>query len=235
MCLAIPGEVVAVHDDRPDLATVDVSGVRRRINIGLLGDDRPEPGEWVLIHVGFAMSTIDEHEARATLEFLESIGQSYADEVAALRDRLGPDPLRSDADPDRAWRRISRSRTSIAALLMDQKVLAGVGNVYRAEVLFRHGIPPHTPGRELGEQLWKLIWDDLVELMADGVRVGRIDTVRPEHEPEVMGRPAREDRHGGEVYVYRRAGAPCLVCGTPVSTEELSGRKLYWCPVCQAG
>ena len=84
MCLAIPGEVVEILDDRPDLATVDVSGVRRRINIGLLGDERPEPGEWVLIHVGFAMSTIDEHEARATLEFLESIGQSYADEVAAL-------------------------------------------------------------------------------------------------------------------------------------------------------
>jgi len=157
------------------------------------------------------------------------------DEVDSLRGRLGPDPLRADADPEQAWQRIQRSRTSIAALLMDQKVLAGVGNVYRAEVLFRHGIPPHTPGRELGEQLWKLIWDDLVELMADGVRVGRIDTVRPEHEPEAMGRPAREDRHGGEVYVYRRAGAPCLVCGTPVSTEELSGRKLYWCPVCQAG
>ncbi|GAA4837844.1 HypC/HybG/HupF family hydrogenase formation chaperone [Saccharopolyspora rosea] len=84
MCLAIPGEVVEILDDRPDLATVDVSGVRRRINIGLLGDDRPEPGEWVLIHVGFAMSTIDEQEARATLEFLENIGQSYADEIAAL-------------------------------------------------------------------------------------------------------------------------------------------------------
>lgn len=156
------------------------------------------------------------------------------DEVAALRDRLGPDPLRADAEPERAWARISRSRSSIAALLLDQAVLAGAGNVYRAEVLFRHGIPPYTPGRELGERAWKLIWTDLVELMADGVRVGRIDTVRPEHEPAAMGREPRQDRHGGEVYVYRRAGAPCLVCGTPIATAGLSGRNLYWCPVCQS-
>ncbi|GAA4613563.1 Fpg/Nei family DNA glycosylase [Saccharopolyspora hordei] len=157
------------------------------------------------------------------------------EEVAALRARLGPDPLRADADPERAWARISRSRSSIAALLMDQEVLAGVGNVYRAEVLFRHGIPPRTPGRELAREQWELIWADLVELMADGVRVGRIDTVRPEHTPEATGRPPRQDRHGGEVYVYRRAGMPCLVCGTPVATADLAGRKLYWCPTCQPG
>lgn len=156
------------------------------------------------------------------------------DEVARLRSRLGPDPLRDDADPERAWERISRSRTSVAALLMDQKVLAGVGNVYRAEVLFRHGIPPHVPGRELPRRHWESIWADLVELMAYGVRVGRIDTVRPEHEPEATGRAPRQDRHGGEVYVYRRAGQPCLVCATPVTGADLAGRKLYWCPSCQA-
>ena len=156
------------------------------------------------------------------------------DEVAALRSRLGPDPLRDDAEPDRAWDRISRSRTSIAALLLDQKVLAGAGNVYRAEVLFRHGIPPYPPGKALDRKPWDLIWDDLVELMAGGVRSGRIDTVRPEHEPEVTGRAPRQDRHGGEVYVYRRANQPCLVCGAIVATADLTGRKLYWCPGCQA-
>ncbi|MEV4643815.1 DNA-formamidopyrimidine glycosylase family protein [Saccharopolyspora sp. NPDC049357] len=155
------------------------------------------------------------------------------DEVAAVRDRLGPDPLRTDAEPERAWARISKSRTSIAALLMDQKILAGVGNVYRAEVLFRHGIPPMTPGRDLGRQRWDLIWADLVELMADGVKVGRIDTVRPEHLPEATGRAPRQDRHGGEVYVYRRAGMPCLICGDGVLTTDLAARKLYWCPTCQ--
>ena len=154
-------------------------------------------------------------------------------EADARRDRLGPDPLRGDADPEYSWQRVSRSRTSIAALLMDQTVLSGVGNVYRAEVLFRHGIAPATPGRSLGRERWDVIWDDLVALMADGVRIGRIDTVRPEHEPEVTGRAPREDRHGGEVYVYRRAGQPCLVCATPVALAELSARKLYWCPSCQ--
>src|ERR1043165_6706478 len=72
-----------------------------------------------------------------------------ADQVAALRARLGPDPLRRDADPEKAWKRISRSRVPLASLLLDQAVIAGVGNVYRAEVLFRHGIPPLVPGREL--------------------------------------------------------------------------------------
>jgi hydrogenase expression/formation protein HypC len=84
MCLGIPGEVVEILDDRPDLAKVDVSGVRRAINIGLLEDEQLEPGDWVLIHVGFALSKIDEQEAKAALDFLEGIGQAYADELAAL-------------------------------------------------------------------------------------------------------------------------------------------------------
>jgi endonuclease-8 len=154
-------------------------------------------------------------------------------EVAVLRSRLGPDPLRHDAAPEQAWQRISRSRTSIAALLMDQKVLAGVGNVYRAEVLFRNGIPPAVPGTELSKRHWDHVWSDLVELMAAGVGTGRIDTVRPEHAPAATGRAPRRDRHGGEVYVYRRAGQPCLVCATPIAATELAGRKLYWCPTCQ--
>ncbi|OXM66202.1 MULTISPECIES: Fpg/Nei family DNA glycosylase [Amycolatopsis] len=155
------------------------------------------------------------------------------DEVDAIKARLGPDPLRRDARPDEAWQRISASRTSIAALLMDQSVISGVGNVYRAEVLFRHRINPMVPGRALDHVQWKEMWTDLVALMRKGVRIGRIDTVDDEHLPEVTGRAPRQDRHGGEVYVYRRTGQPCLVCGTPVAHTELAGRNLYWCPVCQ--
>jgi endonuclease-8 len=155
------------------------------------------------------------------------------EQVDAIKAKLGPDPLRRDARPERAWRRISSSRTSLAALLMDQSVLAGVGNVYRAEVLFRHGVAPMLSGRSLDAALWQDIWDDLVALMRDGVRTGRIDTVAHEHLPEVTGRAPRQDRHGGEVYVYRRAGQPCLVCGTEVAHKELAGRNLYWCPACQ--
>jgi len=86
MCLGIPGEVIEFLPEQPDLARVNVSGVRRVINVGLLSDEPPVPGEWVLIHVGFALSKIDEAEATAALEFLEGIGQAYEDELAALRD-----------------------------------------------------------------------------------------------------------------------------------------------------
>jgi endonuclease VIII len=154
-------------------------------------------------------------------------------EVASVLARLGPDPLRRGADPNRAWSKISRSRAPLATLLMDQSVLAGVGNVYRAELLFRHRLDPLLPGRDLRVDQWAALWSDLVELMADGVRRGRIDTVRPEHDPIRMGRAPRQDRHGGEVYVYRRAGAPCLVCGTAIVTARHAARKLYWCPRCQ--
>ncbi|SFB56926.1 hydrogenase expression/formation protein HypC [Amycolatopsis marina] len=86
MCLGIPGEIIEINRDQPDLAKVSVSGVKRTINIGLLEDDPPLPGDWILIHVGFALSKIDESEAQAVLDFLEGIGQSYEDELAALRD-----------------------------------------------------------------------------------------------------------------------------------------------------
>ena len=116
---------------------------------------------------------------------------------------------------------------------MDQKVLAGVGNVYRAEVLFRHRIHPLRPGATLRRGQFQAMWDDLVELMDEGVRTGRIDTVRPEHTPEAMGREPRRDDHGGEVYVYRRTGQPCLVCGTAVRTAVLVGQQSVLVQQCQ--
>ncbi|MFC8125363.1 Fpg/Nei family DNA glycosylase [Streptomyces sp. NPDC057302] len=158
------------------------------------------------------------------------------EEKQAIHDRLGPDPLRDPDDPDdpdKAYRRIARSRTTIAALLMDQKVIAGVGNVYRAEVLFRHGIDPYTQGKDIEPAQWTAMWEDLVALMREGVRLNRIDTVRPEHLPEAMGRPPRVDDHGGEVYVYRRATMPCHICGGEIRTADLAARNLFWCPACQ--
>ena len=88
MCLGIPGEVIEFLPDQADLARVNVSGVRRIINVGLLADEKVEPGDWVLIHVGFALSKIDEAEAAAALEFLEGIGQAYEDELTALRESM---------------------------------------------------------------------------------------------------------------------------------------------------
>jgi hydrogenase expression/formation protein HypC len=86
MCLGIPGEVIEILADRPDLAKVDVSGVKRAINIGLLEGEEIKPGDWVLIHVGFALSKIDEKEAKAAMDFLEGIGKAYEDEINALRE-----------------------------------------------------------------------------------------------------------------------------------------------------
>jgi endonuclease-8 len=153
--------------------------------------------------------------------------------VAALRSRLGADPLRDDADPDTAYRRISRSRRSLADLLLDQSILAGPGLVYVSEALFRAGLAPTTPGRALSPAAWQELWRDLCALMKEGLASGRIDTVHSAHTPEAMGRAPRMDRHGGEVYVYRRAGQPCLVCGTEIRRAGLAGRNSYWCPTCQ--
>ncbi|GAA2277607.1 MULTISPECIES: HypC/HybG/HupF family hydrogenase formation chaperone [Streptomyces] len=86
MCLGIPGEVVELLTDQPDLAQVEVSGVRRAINIALLEEEGVAPGDWILIHVGFALSKIDEAEARAAMEFLEQMGAAYDDEIDALKE-----------------------------------------------------------------------------------------------------------------------------------------------------
>jgi endonuclease-8 len=147
----------------------------------------------------------------------------------ALVARLGPDPLRPDADPDRAWQRIRHSRAPIAGLLMDQSVVSGIGNVYRAELLHRHRVDPFRPGTSLRSGRWTAMWEDLVSLMADGVRTGVIRTVRAEDLTEAE----RRDAAARVSYVYRRAGEPCRACGTRVRVRDLQGRNLYWCSRCQ--
>lgn len=154
-------------------------------------------------------------------------------EVDAIRARLGADPLRRDADPDRAWDRISRSRAPLATLLMDQSVIAGVGNVYRAEALFRHGLDPLLPGRALTREQWDVLWADLVDLLRDGVRRGKIETLRAEHDPRLLAPADRGALCARKVYAYRRTGQPCLVCGTPIAHEKHLARNLFWCPGCQ--
>jgi endonuclease-8 len=152
------------------------------------------------------------------------------EQIGTLLARLGPDPLRPRADPALAFQKLHRSRTPVAALLMDQAVVAGIGNVYRAELLFRHRLDPMRPGNAVAAELWQEMWTDLVMLMRAGVRTGRIVTVRDEDRPAGRRRLPREQAH----YVYRRTGLPCRVCGTPIRTAVLVGRNLFWCPRCQA-
>lgn len=155
------------------------------------------------------------------------------DDVDRMRARLGADPLRDDADPDQAYRRLVRSGRPVAAVMMDQSVVAGPGLVYVSEVLFRAGIAPTRPARQVSAAEWHALWLDLRALMKEGAAIGRIDTVHAQHTPEAMRRAPRLDRHGGEVYVYRRAGQPCLVCGTEIARSTLAGRNSYRCPRCQ--
>lgn len=202
------------------------------VHLGLIGvflvAEGPAPDP-----VGAVRLRMENDTAYADLRGATQCELIIADKMATIVAKLGPDPLRDDADPEKAFTRIHRSAKPIGALLMDQSVLAGVGNVYRAESLFRARLSPMTPGNKVSKRRWNSIWDDLVDLMAYGVGTGRIDTVRPEHEPEAMGRDPRQDDHGGEVYVYRRHGQPCHVCGSTVKTKVLEGRNLFWCPTCQ--
>ena len=160
-------------------------------------------------------------------ELLSSAGKQEA------TDRLGPDPLRPDGRPGKAWEVIHASRTAIGLLLMRQEVIAGIGNIYRAELLFRARMDPHKPGRDLTRPQWDALWRDTRALLRDGVRDGVIITTRPKDRPPntpVVGRRMRRDARS---YVAHRAGEPCRICTNPVQAEEMGGRRLYWCPICQ--
>ncbi|WP_194398245.1 Fpg/Nei family DNA glycosylase [Microbacterium atlanticum] len=154
------------------------------------------------------------------------------DEVVATIARLGPDPLVDDVaeGEERFTTVVRRKPTSIALLLMDQAVVSGIGNVYRAELLFRARQHPHTPGRDVPEEVVRGIWRDWVRLLAIGVETGQMMTMDDLDEAAYRRAMAsRDDRH----WVYHRAGLPCRVCGTAIVVEELATRKLYWCPNCQ--
>jgi endonuclease-8 len=206
-----------------------------QVHLGLIGSFQFAEGEPPppVGQVRLRLAVAGERPSYGDLRGATTCALVTGDQRQAVIERLGPDPLRDDADPARAWSRITRSRKPIGALLMDQAVLAGVGNVYRAELLFRHRIHPLRPGATLRRTQFQSMWDDLVTLMREGVRTGRIDTVRDEHTPDAMGRQPRVDDHGGEVYVYRRHDRPCHVCGARVRTQVLEGRNLFWCPRCQ--
>jgi formamidopyrimidine-DNA glycosylase len=155
-----------------------------------------------------------------------------ADEMLATVAKLGPDPLVDDPDAgeERFTAMVRKKPTAIGLLLMDQNVVGGIGNVYRAEMLFRARLNPHTPGREVPEETVRALWRDWVRLLAVGVETGQMmtmDDLDPESYRRAMA--SRDDRH----WVYHRAGLPCRVCGMAIVLEEMGARKLYWCPSCQ--
>lgn len=155
------------------------------------------------------------------------------EQVHAVIDKLGPDPLVDDPGQGEArfLDAVARRRVAIALLLMDQAVVSGIGNVYRAEMLFRARLDPFRVGRELSEAVVRALWQDWSRLLAIGVETGQMLTM-DDLDPEAYRRAlaSRADRH----WVYHRTGLPCRVCGTSVLMRELGGRKLYWCPDCQS-
>jgi endonuclease-8 len=172
--------------------------------------------------------------------------------VDARREReivgtLGPDPLRRRQQPQRALQRIRKSRKGIGELLMDQSVVAGVGNVYRCEVLHRQAIDPMTPGRELSSGAWEALWEDLVLLMPLGVTFSQILTMQDQVDAarrlrrsgraraitESLTGERLGDHFERRFLVYQRTGLPCPRCGAPVRDRTVAGRTLYWCPECQ--
>ena len=155
------------------------------------------------------------------------------DQVDAAIAKLGPDPL-VDGTPEAEERFVSvvrKKATPIALLLMDQNVVSGIGNVYRAEMLFRARLNPHTPGKSVPEETARALWHDWSYLLRLGVKTGQMLTMDGLGDEDYRKALAhRDDRH----WVYHRTGLPCRVCGTNIVMEELGGRKLYWCPEDQA-
>jgi DNA-formamidopyrimidine glycosylase len=153
------------------------------------------------------------------------------DEEASIRARLGPDPLRGGSGGvDVFTANLARRATPIGAALLDQKIIAGVGNVYRAEALFLTGIDPHVPARDLSRRRVAELWATITELLARGVRAGRIITV----EPADVGARRRSDLSREQrLYVYGRHGEPCRRCAATIQTTEMPNRRIWWCPGCQ--
>jgi endonuclease-8 len=154
------------------------------------------------------------------------------DQVQAAIRKLGPDPLVDSprVGDERFVAAVRRSSTPIGLLLMDQSVVSGIGNVYRAELLFRSRIDPHKPGKDLTDDQARALWKDWTKLLKIGVKTGQMLTMdglgKKKYEAALAN---REDRH----WVYHRTGEPCRVCGTPVVMELAAGRKLYFCPTDQ--
>ncbi len=151
------------------------------------------------------------------------------DDVAAITSQLGPDPLRPDADPAEFVRRLARRRVAVAAALLDQKVVAGIGNVYRSEFCFLLGLRPDLPANQVSKDTAEQLWELAVDQLKQGVRLNRITTRDPAEVGVAAGRISGDDR----LYVYKRDGKPCHRCGESIRLVDIGQRKAWYCPSCQ--
>lgn len=191
------------------------------------------PATWPPPPVGQVRVRLDSGTVVADLRGPTACEVLTADEAALVRERLGPDPQTVDdvaAAGEVVVDRVTRRAVAVGQLLMDQSVVAGIGNIYRAELLFRARLDPWTPGRRVPAEVVRTLWQDWVALLADGIRDGFILT---REDLDEAGRAAAYADPTLRHWVYGRGGLPCRVCGTPVVVEEMATRKLYRCPRCQ--
>lgn len=232
-----------VFDDEPVMDAAGENSLtsigaprRTRVNVRMSEQTKglaSEDAEWPPTPVGQVRLRLLTDLTVADLRGPTACALQTPDEVLATIAKLGPDPLVDDVTEgeERFTSVVRRKPTSIALLLMDQSVVSGIGNVYRAELLFRARLNPHTPGRDVPEEIVRELWRDWVRLLSIGVETGQMmtmDDLDPDAWRAAMA--SRDDRH----WVYHRTGLPCRVCGTAIVMEELATRKLYWCPRCQA-
>ncbi len=226
----------AILDDAGENSLTSIGAPRKtRVHVRMSEQTKglaDEDAEWPPPVVGQVRLRLLTDATCADLRGPTACALQTPDEMLATVAKLGPDPLVGDPaeGEERFVRIVRRKPTAIALLLMDQAVVSGIGNVYRAEMLFRARLNPHTPGRDVPEEVVRQLWRDWVRLLAIGVETGQMmtmDDLSPEQYRAAMA--SRDDRH----WVYRRAGLPCRVCGTEIALEELGARKLYWCPFCQ--
>ncbi len=201
------------------------------IHLGLFGKFRTFKGDPPPPTEGTRLA-LDTGEATIYLAGPTACELLTVDERDAVVARLGPDPLRRGTKPTTFTDNLDRRSIAIAAALLDQKVVAGIGNVYRAEILFLAGIHPFRRAKDLEPEERAQIWDLTVDLLRRGEKAGRIVTV----EPADVGARRRSDLRSKErLYVYKRGGQPCRRCQTPIELAEVANRKVWWCPVCQPG
>ncbi len=196
------------------------------IHLGLYGKFRvhknpaPEPRGAVRVRMIGQHKTVDLNGPTAC-EILSP------EKYQALRDRLGEDPLRKDAEPERVWQRFQRSRSSLGTLLLNQAVIAGVGNVYRAEILYLLKLDPQRPGNSIDRQQFDALWNLTVDLLKIGVKYNRIITV----DSSVAGKPLSRLNSQERLLCYKKTH--CVDCGSKIRKWTLAARTMYACQTCQ--
>ncbi len=198
------------------------------VHLGLFGKFRISKGPDAPDPVGLVRMRLQSPAATIDLAGPTDCAIGTADDRDRVLARLGPDPLDPKADAAEAMARMHRSKQAIGTILLDQRVLCGVGNVYRAEALFVTGIHPARRGSDLDPAELQALWNTVVAMLRQGVKDNRIITV----DRAELGLPrSTRLRRGEATYAYHRDR--CLRCATPIQTIELGGRPCYFCPTCQ--